>query len=452
MAPPLLADFAVPPGCEPATIVDDPRGFGAARFEAAELFALAARLAERGAATLAAIPLDRRIAIWCDSIDALLDPDSEERRRLIRPLLLTSRLSAEGLSEGLRVMLEGAGRAAAEALAERAQGARSRSFAQGARSRSSAQGARLPRATSFDAAGRRPTSLAAVVLAGNVPGLAVQAILPALVLGRPLLAKSASTEPLFAAALVAALARREPSLAEAIAALRFDGADAALGDAAFAQAERVVAYGGAESVGALAEQLGSRLVAHGPKASVALVARETDLVAVGRALARDVALFDQRGCLSVHAVFAEGNGRDVAEALAWGLALEHGRLPPGPIDPATAAAVQQLRGAAELAGTSIGRLDLEQGTVLLEADAAFRPSPGLRTVRVHDLPALERAAAALTAWRGRLQGIAFAGEKAERVASGFAAHGVSRIAPAGSLQEADAAWANGGVDPIEAFG
>lgn len=423
MRPSPLADFAVPPGLEPVAVGDDPRGFVAARFEATELAAIARHLAERGAEALAAIPLERRLDLWCDVVDSLLDPDSEERRRLIRPLLRTSRLSAEGLTEGLRVLLGGAGRAVAERLAESAAGS------------------------------RRPRTLAAVVLAGNVPALAVQAVLPALVLGRPLLAKSASSEPLFAAALVAALTRREPSFAQAFAAVRFDGADAALGEAAFGPAGRVVAYGGAGAVGALAERLGSRLLAYGPKASVALVARDgIDPIAVGRALARDVALFDQRGCLSLHAVYAEGDGREIAEALAWGLALEHGRLPPGPIEPAAAAAVQQLRGRAELSGTAVGRLGLDQGTVLLEPEETFRPSPGLRTVRVHGVPSLARAAPALAAWRGRLQGVAYAGEGAQRIAEELAALGVSRVAPAGLLQEADAAWANGGIDPLEAFG
>ncbi|MCB9378921.1 MAG: hypothetical protein H6511_09200 [Holophagales bacterium] len=421
MGPRPVHDFAVPAGCAPASVGEDPRGFVAARFAAAELATVAERLAVRGAAALDGVPLPRRLAVWNDALEALLDPESEERGRWIRPLLATSRLSAEGLTEGLRVMLEGARGEGAEELLRRV-------------------------------AGRRIGSLAAAVLAGNVPALAVQAVLPAMALGRPLLVKSASDEPLFAAALVDALVRREPALGEALAALRFDGRDAALADAALGRAERVVAYGGAEAIGALAERLGPRLVAHGPKASLAFVSGAIDPVAVGRALARDVALFDQRGCLSVHAVYVEGDARELAEALAWGLALEHRRLPPGPIAPAAAAAVHQLRGAAELAGSAVGRLDLGQGTVLLEREVAFHPSPGLRTVRVHGVDDLARAVEGLAAWRGRLQGVAVTGEAAERAAERLVALGVSRIAPAGGLQEADAAWANGGVDPLDAFG
>jgi len=421
MATRAVRDFAVPEGCAPAAVKDDPRGFTAARFSARELAAVSERLATRGAAALDGVPLPRRVEVWCDAIDALLDPESDERGRWIRPLLATSRLSAEGLTEALRVMLEGAGPGAAEDLVRRA-------------------------------VGRRVDSLAAAILAGNVPALAVQAMLPALVLARPLVVKSASDEPLFAVALVEALVRREPALAEAFAALRFDGRDDKLAEAALGRAARVVAYGGAEAIGALAARLGPRLVAHGPKASLAFVSGAIDPVAVGRALARDVALFDQRGCLSVHAVYVDGDAVELAEALAWGLALEHRRLPPGPIDAASAAPVQQLRGTAELAGDVVGRLDLGQGTVLLERSVAFRLSPGLRTVRVHGVEGLDRAVAGLAPWRGRLQGVAVTGEAAERAAERLRPLGVSRIAPAGRLQEADAAWANGGVDPLDAYG
>ncbi len=416
-----VADFAVPTGCAPAAVTHDPRGFAAARFSAAELDRVAARLEDRGAATLDGIPLERRLEVWCAAVEALLDPESDERQRLVRPLLATTRLSPEGLSEGLRLMLEGAGSAAAQRLARRA-------------------------------AGRRAPSLAAVSLAGNVPALAVQALLPAIVLGRPLLVKSASDEPLFAPALVDALVGREPALGEALAAVRFAGEDEPLGRAAFARAERIVAYGGAPAIGALAARLGGRLVAHGPKASVALVGAPVDPVGAGRALARDVALFDQRGCLSVHAVWVEGDPRALAEGLAWGLALEHLRLPPGPIEAGAAAAVQQLRGVAELAGAAVGGLEIAQGTVLLERSPDFRPSPGLRTVRVHGVDDLDRVADRLAPWRGRLQGVAVVGEAAELAAARFLPLGVSRIAPAGRLQEAEADWANGGLDPLEAFG
>ncbi|MEO7975401.1 MAG: acyl-CoA reductase, partial [Thermoanaerobaculia bacterium] len=172
-----------------------------------------------------------------------------------------------------------------------------------------------------------------------------------------------------------------------------------------------------------------------------------------RGLARDIALFDQRGCLSVQAVYTEGDPEELAAALAWALALESARLPHGPIDPATAAAVQQLRAESELRnGAHEGPgLDLAQGTVLIEKELGFRPVPGLRTVRVHGVRALGDALPALQPWKGRLQGAALAGPKALALADDLHLLSFSRLAPPGELQSADATWHNGGIDPLAVF-
>ena len=144
----------------------------------AELAAISRHLAERGHRALAGIPPARRLALWEETVEAFLEPGSPERSALLPRLLESSRLSPEGLTEGLEIVLGGASGKAAAAMARRAEA--------------------LPAIVS--------ERLAGVVLAGNLPALAVQSLLPALLLGRPLLLKSASSEPWFAPALVAALA------------------------------------------------------------------------------------------------------------------------------------------------------------------------------------------------------------------------------------------------------
>lgn len=390
-----------------------------------ELEALAGHLAGRGPRAVAAIPLARRLEVWEQVIEALLEPGSPERSALLPRLLESSRLSAEGLTEGLEIVLGGASGSAAAEMARRAQA--------------------LTTAA--------PGPLAGVVLAGNIPGLAVQSVLPALLLGRPLLLKSASAEPWFAPALVAALVAREPALAEAYAAVVFPGDDDAALMAAFGKVDPLLAYGGAEAAGSLAARFGPRLLAHGPKASVAFVGAEVDLVGTARGLARDIALFDQRGCLSVQAVYTAGDPQELAAALAWALLLEGARLPHGPIDSATAAAVQQLRAEAELRGglRQEPPLELAAGTVLVESETFFRPVPGLRTVRVHGVQDLRDALPALAPWKGRLQGAALAGPSAVALSDTLPFLGFSRFAAAGELQTVDASWANGGIDPFEIF-
>lgn len=391
----------------------------------AELAATAARLAARGRRALTALPLERRLDLWEETVAAFLEPGSPERSALLPRLLASSRLSPEGLTEGLELVLGGTSGRAATEMARRA--------------------AALPAAT-------RDT-LAGVVLAGNIPGLAAQSLLPALLLGRPLLLKSASAEPWFAPAIVAALVAREPSLADAFAAVAFAGDDSAALAAAFDEVDPLLAYGGAPAVASLAARFGERLVAHGPKASVAFVGAGVDLVGTARGLARDIALFDQRGCLSVQAVYVEGDAEELAAALAWALELESARLPHGPIDAATAAAVQQLRATTDLqrGGSSARQPELAVGTVLVESETFFRPVPGLRTVRVHGVSDLRDALPALEPWRGRLQGAALAGPSADALSDTLPLLGFSRLAAAGELQSADVSWANGGIDPLAVF-
>jgi hypothetical protein len=100
------------------------------------------------------------------------------------------------------------------------------------------------------------------------------------------------------------------------------------------------------------------------------------------------------------------------------------------------------------------RLPLAAGTVIVDPEPAFQPSPGLRTVRIHPLADLGGLPDLLAPWRGRLQGAALAGRGAWRIAAGItglAGLGVSRTAAPGELQSPDASWHNGGVDPLAAL-
>jgi hypothetical protein len=131
-------------------------------------------------------------------------------------------------------------------------------------------------------------------------------------------------------------------------------------------------------------------------------------------------------------------------------ALSH-LWPPGPADPASLAVVQQMRLEAEMRGLRRPRLPIAIGTVLVEPQPAFRPSPGLRTVRIHPLADLGRLPDVLAPWRGRLQGAALAGEDAWRLAPALAGLGISRYAAPGELQSPDVTWHNGGIHPLRAL-
>jgi hypothetical protein len=470
----MLADFHLPPGASWPESVEVTAPVGrclSARWTRGALAALAAALA-RGGAALRELPDEALAAAWSATVEAFLDPGSPERLELAPALAALCELSPAGLAAGLEAVLGGVRRQPAAALLARAAALRSaaRSAARAATAARARRGklgegaaARAGRERLGEGAAEEKAEQTEadppvlVVLASNLPALAVQPLLPALALRRPVLLKSPSAEPLFAPAFLAALARREPRLAGAVAAAAWPGGDAELEAPLLAAAGTVLAYGGAEALADLSRRAPGRVVEYGPKMSLAAVQLEdgdAGAAAVAAGLARDVALFDQRGCLSVAAVYVAGGLDDAARLarhLEEALAVLAERWPPGPAAAPALAAVQQARLEAELRGARRATLPPAAGTVLVEPEPRLRASPGLRTVRVHPLADLDRLPEVLAPWRGRLQGAALSGSAAWRLAPRLAELGISRCAAPGDLQSADAAWHNGGLDPLLAL-
>ncbi len=399
-------------------------------------------------------PLDRLTGVhltdaallgaWNGAVAAFLDPDSAERRAIQEDLVRNTRLSPEGLEAGLQAVLGGVSGEPVEHL-----------FAE----------ARTLRRERGEPASR--DGFALVFLASNLPALAAQPLVAAFAARRPVLLKSPSAEPAFAPAFVRALVERLPALEHAVAAAVWPGGSDEVEAPLLARAAVVVAYGDLPALDDLAERtrrLGhARFVPYGPKTSLAVVGAGADVREVAPGLGRDVALFDQRGCLSVGTVYVDegaegrdGRSRALAEALAEELRTLGRRWPMGPHDaspePAGAGAVQQVRAEAELRGLFVPELALPEGTVLVEPASRMRPTPGLRTVRIHPVPGLDDLPRILEPWQGRLQGAAVAGRvPAELVRELEGRLGISRTAPPGELQTPDALWHNGGVDPLSAF-
>jgi hypothetical protein len=284
--------------------------------------------------------------------------------------------------------------------------------------------------------------------------LALQSLLPALARRRPVLFKCPSAEPWLTPAFLRVLARREPALGYAYAAAVWRGGSSsleavALEAAALDACDPVVAYGDEPALESLARRVHGRLIRFGPAFSVAVLHRAATSGELA-ALARDVALGDQRGCLSVHVVLTTADAAATARGLAGQLAaLARGTLPPGPADPAEAAAVRLAFHDASARGLLSCGTPAE-GLVLVE-EGSLAPSPGQRLVRVLPVPSINHAIEALRRWRGRLQGAAVLTGHPAWLAAALAALGVSRIAPPGELQYADAFWRNGGIDLLEYF-
>ena len=288
-----------------------------------------------------------------------------------------------------------------------------------------------------------------MVLAGNLPGLAVQSLLPSLALRRPILLKSPSAEPHFTPAFLSALARRLPAAAGAMAVLRWKGGDEGFEEPLLARAGKILAYGDSDSIADLRRRSPAPVLGYGPRISLAVIAAGTDPESVAKGLARDIALFDQRGCLSIHGIFTAGGPAPLARALGRSLEVLAARWAPGPIALEEAATARQEIETAHLQGLEVLELPLGHGAVIVDPEVRLKASPGLRTVRIHRLEDLEGLPSRLSSWQDLLQGVAMVG--LEELRPPLRALGVSRFARPGELQSPDVTWHNGGVSPLEAL-
>ena len=289
-------------------------------------------------------------------------------------------------------------------------------------------------------------ALVAHVVASNVPALALPAIALGCLAGAAVLVKSGRDDPLSAPAFQRALAAVDPALAATIVAAYWPGGDPAREDAALGRAEVVAVTGSDATLAALAPRLGRRLIAHGPRWSVAVVGRAA--AAEVDAIALDVALHDQRGCLSPHAVYVTGDARGFAERLAAALDAVAVRLPPGPASVDARAAARLLAAEAEWApGAAV--LCGAGGTVIYEEAPAFRPTAGLRTVRVHPLRDPRVLPELLPP--GRIECVGVAGVDPAPLVAVLRARGVARICPVGRMQRPPLSWPRGQHAPLGAL-
>lgn len=312
-------------------------------------------------------------------------------------------------------------------------------------------------------------TLAFHVGAGTVPGVGGTSLLRSLLVGSPVLLKPGTGDVALSVLLARAIAEAAAELAPALAVVHWpQGGGGALEAAALGQADLVVAYGGDESVRALRERTSAttRFVPYHHRVSVALVGRSalapSCIAATAADLARAVAMFDQRGCVSPHAAFVERGGAatpdEFAAALAGALDRCELELPSGPASPAAASAVHQIRRTAELraaAGEPV-RVHAGEGaswTVLVEPPAALELSCLSRTVRVHPVEDAVEVPALLGPWRRHLQtvGTAGFGDRLSDLASALGVAGASRVCPIAEVPFPPPWWHHDGQGPLRSL-
>jgi hypothetical protein len=305
------------------------------------------------------------------------------------------------------------------------------------------------------------------VMAGNIPGAGLHEVMLALVTGGSLMIKSSSVEPHFFQEFVGALADADGAFTDRIAVFNFsrDGAD--LMSELLRACDFMVVYGDDATIGALA---GSRTIGFGSRVSGALVAREassgTGANEAASAIARDVTLFEQRGCLSPHHVFVEGGdgtaSRDFAERIAHALDALACPLTPAPLNAGAAAAIRRARETARWRKLGGAKIDLWEGahlawTVIHDPRAQFQLSPQYRTVQVSQFADLADLSARLAPVAGRIEAFAIADPAArlEPTLAHLRSMGATWLCAPGMMQSPALQWRHGGglfIDRVLARG
>jgi hypothetical protein len=264
----------------------------------------------------------------------------------------------------------------------------------------------------------------------------------------------------FPALFARSLAEVDADLGACIAACYWRGGDRTVEAAAFAAADLVVASGDDATLAEIRARCSARFIGHGHKISFAVIDAEvlrssalTAAAATGLAL--DVAIWDQRGCLSPQLCFVEGHfdqASSFAHLLAGELDRLSARLPSGDKSVEEHVAIRRFRAEAEWAAPGRQRpLLLGSGattdwTVVVEPHPVFRPTPLGRSLRILPLQDLSQLPPLLEPVRSSLEGAgrAVAPGREAKLDQLLAAAGVHHIAPLGAMQRPTLSWKQGG--------
>ncbi len=297
-----------------------------------------------------------------------------------------------------------------------------------------------------------------LVLAGNVPGVAVTAVLRGLLVRSAVLCKLPQDEPDLVGLFARALHEEDPALATTIAATWWPANQPSpAADAWTKRSGKVIVYGGADAVRSLRARTPPEIpiVEYGPRLGIVCLGpavTDEELAA----LARDVCAYDQAGCVAPRVVFLRGDFSNqeavatIVERLATALGTESTSSPGSPIRDTEAVAIRAARATHQFADRDVRRAlgadDL--GWTLLYQDALSSYSESLprtvwasRAVSVDDL----RGLGAVLEGRVQAMGVAGLGTETHGMLEQLAVEwGVSRMVPVGEMAWPPPDWRHDG--------
>jgi Acyl-CoA reductase (LuxC) len=318
--------------------------------------------------------------------------------------------------------------------------------------------------------------LVGFVMPGNIAGGGLHEVVIALLAGCSVMIKSATAEPFFFRELAKAVARADGDLAHRLAVFDWGRQQIDLTSAMRECCDRIAFFGDDATIASF-DRPGDRyadnsgrgddLSGFGDRVSCAIVMSDGGSSGEDRAperlLARDIVLFEQRGCLSPHHIFIHDVVGSYALAFAEklaaaldGLARE---LPPTTkLRLEDAAAIRRVRETARWQGLGGRQVRMWEGsnlgwTVIFDRTSAFVDSPGFRTVRVSPFADLDDLARRVEPARGRLEACAIAGSSSLNgdVRSLVEMFGASYVCDAGTMQSPPIEWPHGGGAFLRSF-
>lgn len=300
------------------------------------------------------------------------------------------------------------------------------------------------------------------VTGGVLPNPPITSLILGLLARSAQFMKCATGTSLLPRLFVHSLREVAPRLASTIEIAEWPGGTEPLETALWAQADCVTVTGSDATLEALRRRIPPRvrLVTYGHRVSIGYVTREMlgkrTLPEVVRAAARDVADWDQLGCLSPHAFYVETGGRfapdHFAERLAEALAEIETAEPRGSLPPERAAEIATRRSVYEIRAANLNDTqiwsspDSTAWTVVYEADPDFRVPCGHRFVHVKPVGSVQDALKGLESVRGQVStvGLSAPGPRQMELVTTFARWGITRVCPLGQMQTPPLAWRHDG--------
>ncbi|WCJ60461.1 acyl-CoA reductase [Fontisphaera persica] len=300
------------------------------------------------------------------------------------------------------------------------------------------------------------------VTAGTLPIPALMSMVLGLLIRSSQFVKCASGAAFIPRLFGHSLYELDPKLGACLEIAQWRGGTASFENILLREADCVTATGSDETLQSLRRQVppGVRFLAYGHRISFGFVCREELSPSAAKQwssrAARDVAAWDQLGCLSPHVIYVEREGRITpeqwAEMLATELAGLEKTMPRGPAPLEVSAAIASRRAfyALRAAASPDTRSWQSEGstawTVVYEADPRFQLSCLHRFIYVKGVEHLEEALQGADEVRSKIStvGVAASAQRLPEIALRLAAWGAPRVCPLGQMQKPPLTWRHDG--------